>query len=440
MGRDVVCRYSHGFLAFLQEYFNPTKLLPHELEQLQLAVPRTFNSALYEYPSTLDERLLGVVKESIDGMDAGEVVTELGAKSTSESAEYRAVVNALGSGLTGDAVAAVLGPDWEATVTAPVASDPFGLGLTIPTADVEHGTALLSQYPGKDAGFLSAALGGVAFGGPDSELANVLSGAFAAANPTAVHAAYGAEGAGGSGASLTSIGSPVASNAPELPVPAAAEIAAKAAAIQPTRGLMTEPAANDFWRSSSDEEDYDAEYMDDGDVMAKAAQASARQKRAAVEASIKASLAAPPPTPPVAATGAGAGDDDAELASVLANTPQLQFADGTAGKAASTDAAGTAGTGHKWAVVTRMTSQQLAEAEAKIERCYTWPFNLDVFQREAIVHMEHGDCVFVAAHTSAGKTVVAEYAIALAMKHMTRCVYTSPIKVRNATGSRVLCD
>ena len=33
-----------------------------------------------------------------------------------------------------------------------------------------------------------------------------------------------------------------------------------------------------------------------------------------------------------------------------------------------------------------------------------------------------GDSVFVAAHTSAGKTVVAEYAISLAMKHMTRYV------------------
>jgi antiviral helicase SKI2 len=55
-----------------------------------------------------------------------------------------------------------------------------------------------------------------------------------------------------------------------------------------------------------------------------------------------------------------------------------------------------------------------------------------------------GDSVFVAAHTSAGKTVVAEYAIALAQKHMTRyvplllseghvqdafrAIYTSPIK------------
>ena len=36
-----------------------------------------------------------------------------------------------------------------------------------------------------------------------------------------------------------------------------------------------------------------------------------------------------------------------------------------------------------------------------------------------------GDFVFVAAHTSARKTVVAEYAIALAEKHMTRSVLSS---------------
>ena len=39
-----------------------------------------------------------------------------------------------------------------------------------------------------------------------------------------------------------------------------------------------------------------------------------------------------------------------------------------------------------------------------------------------------GNSVFVAAHTSAGKTVVAEYAMALAAKHCTRSIYTSPIK------------
>lgn len=36
--------------------------------------------------------------------------------------------------------------------------------------------------------------------------------------------------------------------------------------------------------------------------------------------------------------------------------------------------------------------------------------------------------MFVAAHTSAGKTVVAEYGIALAIKHKRKVVYTSPIK------------
>jgi antiviral helicase SKI2 len=36
--------------------------------------------------------------------------------------------------------------------------------------------------------------------------------------------------------------------------------------------------------------------------------------------------------------------------------------------------------------------------------------------------------VLAAAHTSAGKTVVAEYALALASKHCTRAIYTSPIK------------
>ena len=49
-----------------------------------------------------------------------------------------------------------------------------------------------------------------------------------------------------------------------------------------------------------------------------------------------------------------------------------------------------------------------------------WPFELDVFQKQAILCLERHDNVFVAAHTSAGKTVVAEYAIALSMKHMTR--------------------
>lgn len=58
----------------------------------------------------------------------------------------------------------------------------------------------------------------------------------------------------------------------------------------------------------------------------------------------------------------------------------------------------------------------------------TWPFELDTFQKEAVYRLEQGDSVFIAAHTSAGKTVVAEYAMSLAAQHMTKCIYTSPIK------------
>lgn len=57
-----------------------------------------------------------------------------------------------------------------------------------------------------------------------------------------------------------------------------------------------------------------------------------------------------------------------------------------------------------------------------------FPFELDVFQKEAVYHLEQGDSVFVAAHTSAGKTVVAEYAISMAQRNMTKVIYTSPIK------------
>ncbi|KAJ1664552.1 Antiviral helicase ski2 [Coemansia sp. RSA 1813] len=57
-----------------------------------------------------------------------------------------------------------------------------------------------------------------------------------------------------------------------------------------------------------------------------------------------------------------------------------------------------------------------------------FPFELDVFQKRAVYHLERGDSVFIAAHTSAGKTVVAEYAVALSQMHMTKTIYTSPIK------------
>ncbi|XP_059395808.1 exosome RNA helicase MTR4 [Carassius carassius] len=57
-----------------------------------------------------------------------------------------------------------------------------------------------------------------------------------------------------------------------------------------------------------------------------------------------------------------------------------------------------------------------------------YPFILDPFQREAILCIDNNQSVLVSAHTSAGKTVCAEYAIALALREKQRVIFTSPIK------------
>ncbi|GMH55832.1 hypothetical protein TrST_g2438 [Triparma strigata] len=62
------------------------------------------------------------------------------------------------------------------------------------------------------------------------------------------------------------------------------------------------------------------------------------------------------------------------------------------------------------------------------EPAKTYPFTLDPFQKEAISYIDRNESVLVAAHTSAGKTAVAEYAVAKALKQKSRVIYTSPIK------------
>lgn len=84
--------------------------------------------------------------------------------------------------------------------------------------------------------------------------------------------------------------------------------------------------------------------------------------------------------------------------------------------------------GKEWAHMVDVNRQMPNFRELVPEMAREWPFELDTFQKEAVYHLENGDSVFVAAHTSAGKTVVAEYATALAAKHMTKAIYTSPIK------------
>jgi len=84
--------------------------------------------------------------------------------------------------------------------------------------------------------------------------------------------------------------------------------------------------------------------------------------------------------------------------------------------------------GKEWAHMVDINRKITNFKELVPDMAREFPFELDTFQKEAVYHLENGDSVFVAAHTSAGKTVVAEYAIALATKHMTKAIYTSPIK------------
>ena len=70
----------------------------------------------------------------------------------------------------------------------------------------------------------------------------------------------------------------------------------------------------------------------------------------------------------------------------------------------------------------RTSRPQLAEFAA------TLPFELDPFQRTACEALEDGHGVLVCAPTGAGKTVVGEFAVHLALARGDKCFYTTPIK------------
>eukprot|EP00871_Galdieria_phlegrea_P003118 jgi/Galph1/3807/GphlegSOOS_G2484.1 len=80
----------------------------------------------------------------------------------------------------------------------------------------------------------------------------------------------------------------------------------------------------------------------------------------------------------------------------------------------------------EWATIDREDISDFSHLVPAL--AWEFPFTLDDFQKRAILHLEREENLFVSAHTSAGKTVVAEYAIALSIQHQTKCIYTSPIK------------
>ena len=71
-----------------------------------------------------------------------------------------------------------------------------------------------------------------------------------------------------------------------------------------------------------------------------------------------------------------------------------------------------------------VTGNERLRARFEAER----PFPLDEFQRRALDALDAGRSVLVAAPTGAGKTLVAEYAIAAALESGGKTFYTTPLK------------
>lgn len=70
-----------------------------------------------------------------------------------------------------------------------------------------------------------------------------------------------------------------------------------------------------------------------------------------------------------------------------------------------------------------------------------YKFTLDPFQQMSVASIQRNESVLVSAHTSAGKTVVAEYAIAQCLQNKQRVIYTSPIKaLSNQKYREMLAD
>src|SRR5262245_59527886 len=76
----------------------------------------------------------------------------------------------------------------------------------------------------------------------------------------------------------------------------------------------------------------------------------------------------------------------------------------------------------------RRRMQDAARSPALADFAADLPFDMDPFQRDACGALERGSGVLVCAPTGAGKTVVGEFAVHLALAQGRKCFYTTPIK------------
>ncbi|CAD5205733.1 unnamed protein product [Bursaphelenchus okinawaensis] len=93
---------------------------------------------------------------------------------------------------------------------------------------------------------------------------------------------------------------------------------------------------------------------------------------------------------------------------------------------------------HEVAVPAYMQYVPLEQRNTSPAKLY--PFQLDSFQAEAINCVDNYQSVLVSAHTSAGKTAIALYAVALALRENQRVIYTSPIKALSNQKYRELLE
>jgi superfamily II RNA helicase len=84
--------------------------------------------------------------------------------------------------------------------------------------------------------------------------------------------------------------------------------------------------------------------------------------------------------------------------------------------------------GHKAALVYNQSTQQITSLSHSIDPASIFPFELDDFQKEATKCLSEGKSILVCAPTGAGKTLIAEYAMHLALAHNKRIFYTTPLK------------
>jgi len=76
----------------------------------------------------------------------------------------------------------------------------------------------------------------------------------------------------------------------------------------------------------------------------------------------------------------------------------------------------------------RRRATEAAKLPALTDFAAELPFAMDPFQRQACEALEQGSGVLVCAPTGAGKTVVGEFAVHLALRQGRKCFYTTPIK------------